>query len=264
LSLTVQVNQLSFSPTKSENLTRIIQLLSESQADLDVFPEYCMGMPDKGLSKGFVEENAEPIEGEFAQEIIKSTKSRRSSVVFTMFLREDKSIYNVAVLATAGRIEALYRKIHLFDAFGYEESALFALGKSLAIATLGPFKVGLAICFDLRFPELFRAMACRGVNLFVVPSGWYKGKHKIDQWNVLNKARAHENLSYLVAANQTFPNFIGHSLAASPMGCKIDELKTGQTNFKVKLDLQEVQSARRLLPTVLSPQGLRSSHYQDV
>jgi predicted amidohydrolase len=264
VSLTAQINQVSFSPSKSENLVRILHLIAESNADLDVFPEYCMGMPVEGLCKSFVEENAEPIEGEFAQKIIESTKNRLSSVVFTTFLREGKSVYNSAVLAKAGKIEAIYRKIHLFDAYGYEESAFFVSGKTLPVSEVGPFKVGLAVCFDLRFPELFRAMACRGVNLFVVPSGWYKGEHKIDQWRVLTKARAHENLSFLVAANQTFPQFIGHSLVASPMGYAKEELKKLQTSFVVKLELQEILAARRLLPTILnSKRDFYSNLYRD-
>ena len=264
MSLTVQVNQISFCAAKSQNHEKMLQLISESKADLDVFPEYCMGMPLEGLNKGFIEENAEAIEGEFAQKIIESTKRRLSAAVFTMFLRESKSIYNAAVLAKAGKIEAIYRKIHLFDAYGYEESALFASGKSLAIAEIGPFKVGLAVCFDLRFPEFFRAMAYRGVNLFLVPSAWYKGKHKIDQWRILTKARAHENVSYLIAANQTLPQFIGHSLAASPLGFALEELKTFQTSFAVRLDLQELQAARRLLPTILnSERDFYSKLYKD-
>jgi deaminated glutathione amidase len=264
VSLTAQINQISFSPSKSENLVRILHLIAESNADLDVFPEYCMGMPIEGLNKSFVEENAEPIDGEFAQKIIESTETRLSSVVFTMFLREGKSVYNAAVLAKAGDIEAIYRKIHLFDAYGYDESAFFASGKILAISEVGPFKVGLAVCFDLRFPELFRAMTCRGVNLFIVPSGWYKGKHKIDQWRVLTKARAHENLSFLVAANQTLPQFIGHSLVASPMGYSREELKTPQTSFAVRLELQEILATRRLLPTILnSKRDFYSNLYRD-
>ncbi len=256
LSLAVQINQFSFSEVKADNLKRILQSLHESKADLVVFPEYCMGIPINGVDKDFVEQNAEALDGEFAQRIINATKACRCSVVFTMFLREGKSIYNAAIFAKAGNVEAIYRKINLFDAYGYQESEFFAPGNSLAIASIGPFKIGLAVCFDLRFPELFREMAKCGVNLFVVPSGWYKGKHKIDQWRVLTAARAHENMAYLVASNQTLPHFIGHSLAASPMGYALEELKTLQSKFVVKLQLKDIEDTRRLLPTVLSKRDL--------
>ena len=251
MSLNLRINQVSFSQVKAENLNKILRLISESTADIDIFPEYCMGVPNGELDRGFVEENAESAEGKFAHDIVTATESRGSAVVFTMFLKEGKAIYNAAILARAGRIETVYKKIHLFDAYGYEESALFASGNSLALAEVGPFKVGLAVCFDLRFPELFRAMAYKGANMFVVPSGWYRGKYKITQWKVLSGARAHENVSYLVAADQTLPHFIGHSLVTSPMGYAIAELKAEQASFTVKLDLEEIQAARRLLPTAL-------------
>ena len=250
MSLTVRVNQLSFSPRKEENMKKILHLISESDAHLDVFPEYSMGMPSGGIDGSFVRENAEPIDGEFVQKIVDGTLRRKSAVVFTTFLRENDAVYNAAVLAKSGRIHVLYKKIHLFDAFGYRESAIFTSGNALAIADLEPFRMGLAVCFDLRFPEIFRAMAFKGVNLFIVPSGWYKGEYKIEQWRALVAARAHENVSYLVAADQTNPSFIGHSTVISPLGYAIKELNHEQASFVVELDFDEIRKARHLLPMI--------------
>ncbi|UCH31682.1 MAG: nitrilase [Candidatus Bathyarchaeota archaeon] len=224
--------------------------MEDSDAHLDVFPEYAMGVPPEGLNKEYIQKNAEPLDGEFVTKILEKTSQKQSSAVFTMFLREGSVVYNAAILAETGRIKAVYKKIHLFDAFGYRESELFAPGKEMATTEFKGFQVGLAVCFDLRFPELFRQMAYRGVSLFIVPSAWYLGKHKLEQWRILVKARAHENTSFLVAINQTKPFFIGHSMGASPFGYAIQELGEGQTSFFIELDRKEIENAQKLVPTI--------------
>jgi len=249
-SLTVRVNQLSFARDKQENLGRILTLIGESGAQLDVFPEYCMGLPEGGLGRGFVQENAEPIEGEFVTKIAGATRQRNSAAVFTVFLKEGDAVANAAVLVKAGRVECVYRKIHLFDAFGYRESDMFAPGSALAIAEIGPFKVGLAVCFDLRFPEIFRIMARKGVDLFIVPAGWYAGDHKVEQWQALTSARAHENVSFLAAADQAGPAFAGHSVAVSPLAERAKELGDSEGSFCVTLAAGDVDAARRTVPVL--------------
>lgn len=250
MTLSINCHQLSFSSTKTENLRKILCVIEDSDGYLDIFPEYAMGVPQDGLSRSYVLENAEPLSGEFVAKILEKTLQKQSSAVFTVFLKENRAVYNAAILAETGKIRAVYKKIHLFDAFGYKESELFSSGRKLAIAELGGFNVGLAVCFDLRFPELFRAMAYRGVNLFIVPSAWYKGDHKLGQWRVLVLARAHENTSYLVAVNQTNPLFIGHSMVASPLAYALREVGQEQTSFSVVLDRKEIQEARKSVPTI--------------
>ncbi|UCE44039.1 MAG: hypothetical protein JSV57_00650 [Candidatus Bathyarchaeota archaeon] len=250
MTLSINCHQLSFSPDKEKNLKRIIKILEESQAHLDIFPEYAMGWPLSGLSRDFVEDYAEPLEGRFVTSIVEKTEQKGFSAVFTTFLREEDAVYNAAVFAEQGQIRAIYRKIHLFDAFGHHESQLFTAGNQLAVLSFRGFTVGLAVCFDLRFPELFRSMAYKGTNLFIVPSAWYKGEHKLEQWRVLTRARAHENTSYLVAVGHSEPSFIGHSLVASPLARIIKEVGGGQISFTLSLDRQEVDEARDLVPTI--------------
>jgi predicted amidohydrolase len=250
MTLSINCHQLSFSSTKTENLGKILRVIEDSDGYLDVFPEYAMGVPQHGLSRSYVLENAEPLSGEFVTKILKKTSQKHSSAVFTTFLKEGDAVYNAAILVETGKIKAVYKKIHLFDAFGYKESELFSSGRKLAIAELRGFNVGLAVCFDLRFPELFRAMAYRGVNLFIVPSAWYKGEHKLEQWRVLVLARAHENTSYFVAVNQTDPFFTGHSIVASPLAYALREASEGQSSFAVELNMKEIQEARKSVPTI--------------
>lgn len=250
MTISICCHQLSFSSVKNVNLAKMLHAMEDSDAYLDVFPEYAMGLPSNGLDERFVKENAEPLEGEFVSKILQKTRRKKTSVVFTVFLKENGVVYNTAILAEIGKIKAVYRKIHLFNAFGYRESRLFAPGSALAITKLKEFKVGLAICFDLRFPELFRSMAYKGVNLFIVPSAWYSGKYKLEQWRILTKARAHENTSYLIAVNQPSPPFTGHSIIASPMADAIKEIGEDPTSFSLELNLKEIEAAITAIPII--------------
>lgn len=243
----MRVFQLALGPDKRANLARVLELLDSSDADLNVFPEYLMGVGPGGVTAEYVRALAEPLDGEFASSLVEKTRERGFAAVFTVYLREGGRVSNAAVLADRGRVLAVYRKIHLFDAFGYRESSVFAPGSEPAVARLGDFVVGLAVCFDLRFPELFRAMARAGANLFVVPSAWYRGRHKLEQWRALTAARAHENLAYLVAADQAGKSFIGRSVAVDPWGRALAELGEEEGVLAAELDPSEVEEAREVV-----------------
>ncbi len=246
----IGLHQLIFSDNKRENLKKIVTAIEGSDADLDVFPEYAMGVSKGGVTREFVEKTAEPLEGPFISEIIEKTRELGKNAVFTAYLKEGESIFNAALLAEKGNVNLIYRKIHLFDAYGYRESDVFTSGTRLAIKTVGSFKVGLAVCFDLRFPELFRAMAYKGVELFIVPASWYRGKYKHVQWLALTAARAHENLAFLVAVNQTGEIFSGRSLVATPMGHILVDLGEDEKSLTIDIYVEEVKKARRLVPTL--------------
>jgi predicted amidohydrolase len=122
--------------------------------------------------------------------------------------------YNrIRVIGPTGETEQ-YTKNHLIPAFN-EPSTMIA-GQRLTTLELGGFKVGLAICFDLRFPELFRLYAVGGVNLFVLPSAWPGSRAYA--WELLSKARAAENQAYVLAVNHAEEPFGAPSLAIDPLG----------------------------------------------
>jgi len=265
MGLTAAVHQLSFKGSKKENLQTILSHIEDSFQYLNVFPEYCMGVPSEGLTRTYVFENAEPIEGEFVSKIVSRTLEKECAAVFTTYLKEKGEVYNAAVLAERGRVKAVYRKMHLFDAFGYRESEIFSPGEEVTVVEFQGFVLGLAICFDLRFPEIFRLMAYKGVNLFIVPSGWYRGKYKVEQWRALTASRAHENVSFLVAVDQTAPFFIGHSIIVSPFGYVIKELDEAEACFNITLDYDEVSLARETIPSIaLSKPKLYMQFYQSL
>lgn len=209
-----------------------------------------MGLPRSGITPLYIKKNAEYLNENFVTAILKKTEQQKTAVIFTIYLKEKNHIYNAAILAKNGEIITIYKKIHLFDAFGYKESDIFSPGSHIALATINSFKVGLAICFDLRFPELFRIMAQKGAELFAIPSAWYLGEHKLEQWNILTKARSHENNTYLVAVNQPPPKFTGNSIITSPFATTIKQAKTQETTLLVNLNKQILKESKKLIPTI--------------
>lgn len=143
------------------------------------------------------------------------------------FARQQEMVIGAGVLEQAGALYAnrmyllgpkgqlaRYTKTHLIPAFGEPETMV--PGQELVSLELGGFRVGLSICFDLRFPELFRAYAVDGVTLFLVPSAWPASRSYA--WELLTKARAAENQAYLIAVNHAEEPFGAASLAIDPMG----------------------------------------------
>ncbi|MCS7143045.1 MAG: carbon-nitrogen hydrolase family protein [Aigarchaeota archaeon] len=248
----VALLQTSPTPKKADNLHRILDLLNDMPpgTDLAVLPEFCMGTPERGPDKRYVEDNAEGMDGEFVSSLRSAARERSTWIVANFYERaRDGGFYdtNVAV-DRSGNIVSTYRKIHLFDAFGYRESSVFRPGQDISVFDLGEFKVGLAICFDVRFPELFRRMALMGANLFVISSAWYGGPNKEWQWRLMCAARSSENVAYLVAVDNAAAPFIGKSLVADPYGSIILELGEREGVAVLELSADEVRRARERLP----------------
>lgn len=134
-------------------------------------------------------------------------------------LRRDDGIYNkTMVIGPHGQTVAAYEKLHLFTMMG--EERFFAAGPSRRSFALGGLPVGLAICYDLRFPELFRALALEGAQVIFLPAEWPAAR--ADHWLTLTRARAIENQLYLCAVNCVGEHrgnpFYGHSLLIGPSG----------------------------------------------
>ena len=118
-----------------------------------------------------------------------------------------------------GRLVAAYRKLHLFDALSMRESDTLVSGAALPpVINFGGIRVGFAICYDLRFPELFRYLADQGAQLVIVSAAWYQGAMKEDHWLTLLRARAIENACYVAGCDLVGPAFCGRSTLFDPFG----------------------------------------------
>jgi len=167
--------------------------------------------------------------------------------------------FNTSVLIGAGGEDlAAYRKIHMFDVevggVSYRESEHEEPGEEIVTATAGGLPLGLSVCYDLRFPELFRILAVRGARLFTVPSAFTLATGR-DHWEVLLRARAIENQAFLLAPNQVGeapPHFnsYGRSAIVDPWGvvlaCAADE----ECCASAELDLAAQERIRESLPSL--------------
>lgn len=168
----------------------------------------------------------------------------------TLFSWEGESLQNQLVVLNRGDVVASYKKMHLFEGLG--ERTAFRAGRTptLMETALGP--AGFAICYDLRFPELFRWYARRGAALFILPSQW--PQPRIEHWRLLARARAVENLAFFVGVNAAASSApdrqYGHSLVVDPWGEIIWEAGQEEMVEIVTLDAARLREAREHLPAI--------------
>jgi predicted amidohydrolase len=162
-----------------------------------------------------------------------------------------------------GELVATYRKIHLFDVdvggHRYRESEAEEPGEEPVVARLEGWPIGLTVCYDLRFPELYRILALEGAELVTVPAHFtlYTGK---DHWHVLLRARAIENQNYVAAAAQigeTIPGkpSYGRSLIVDPWGTVVAQAPDEETVIGAELDRERLLDVRRNLPSLANRQA---------
>jgi len=159
------------------------------------------------------------------------------------------------LLSPQGEILANYRKIHLFG-FNSKETQLLNNGHQVVVADTPLGKIGLATCYDLRFPELFRRMVEQGAELFLVSSAW--PYPRLEHWIMLNRVRALENQCFLVSSNSVGMNrgsqFVGHSMMVNPWGIILASGGDEEVVLKADIDLNEVKSARARFPALADRQ----------
>ena len=232
----------------AENRERLAELTPEG-SDLVVFPEAFardFGEPGADLSGA-----AEPVDGPFATEVARVAEERGTTVLAGMFERAGDPRRPVNTLVLRGAAHADYRKIHLYDSFGYRESDSLTAGPlTTTVVDLAGFKVGLMTCYDLRFPELARALVADGAEVLVVPAAWVAGPRKVDHWTTLARARAIENTAYVVGVGQPGPRYTGHSIVVDPLGEVLAEAGEKPETLSVTLDPTRVAEARRTNPSL--------------
>jgi predicted amidohydrolase len=251
--------QLPVSPDPQVNLSRVRDALDEAArggAALAVFPEATMVRFGSDLRAA-----AEPLDGPFCSELAASCASAGVAAVVGVFEpAPDGRVYNTAVaFSDAGSLVAAYRKLHLFDALGQRESDLVAPGSDVVIATLGDVPVGLQVCYDIRFPELTRALAVRGAALVTVSAAWQAGLFKEEHWVTLLRARAIENTVWIAASGQVpdpeakptrAPTGVGRSMLIDPLGVIRADLGPAPGVLVLEADMSLVKSVRAALPSL--------------
>jgi predicted amidohydrolase len=164
---------------------------------------------------------------------------------------EGKYYNSSYLLSPEGEVLANYRKIHLFG-YHSRENEILSRGDAVVVAETPMGNLGLATCYDLRFPELFRRMIEKGAHGFLITSAW--PHPRLEHWILLNRVRALENQSFLVSANAVGLNrgtqFVGHSMAVDPWGHVVASGEEDELTLRVELDLDEVSRARDQFPAL--------------
>jgi predicted amidohydrolase len=164
--------------------------------------------------------------------------------------------YNGALLIdAAGQLRAAYRKTHLYDAHNVRESDIYTPGDTLAKSVETPWgKLGIGICYELRFPEVARQAALAGASLMVFPAAWVDGPGKLDHWRTLLRARAIENELFVVGccrpqAPHVSPlTWVGHSMVVDPLGNVLAEAGDAEELLLATVDTEDVTRARDAMP----------------
>lgn len=239
-----------------EEVARHVARAAKQGATLVVFPEATMCR--FGVSLKPV---AEPLDGPWATRVRELAVQHDIVVAAGMFTPGDGGRVTNTLLVTGRGIDTAYDKIHLYDAFGFAESDTVAPGSEPVTVTVDGVTVGLTICYDVRFPELFRALADRGASVVIVPASWGAGPGKVEQWRLLARARALDATTFVLAADQAdpaalgidagkAPRGVGHSLVVSPLGVVVDELGPEPGLLVADVDPADVESVRETLPVL--------------
>jgi len=251
----VAIAQVKSSSDKNENLERAQTLIKEAKAngaELVAFPEFLMAFSPASQSAGELTQVAESTDGPFISSLRKAAKASAIAVIATIYesCAVPNRVFDTAVWIDArGNIASVYRKLHLYDAFGFKESDKFHAGDDTApLVDTGENRFGIMICYDLRFPEMARLLTLAGANTLVAPSGWVQGDLKLEHWQTMIRARALENGCYVVAPAQVGNIYIGHSMAVDPLGRTLVDLGEKEGMAIVELDLNLLRETREKLP----------------
>ena len=255
----VQLNTTQDAGRNRATAERLLREAAAAGARLAVLPEKWnrLGDPEAMAAQ------AEPLDGPsitWARELARELGI--DLVAGSIVERDGEDVFNTSVhISPDGEIAAVYRKIHLFDVevggTAYRESATESPGEQIVSSALANGTgLGLSVCYDLRFPELYRILAVRGARILVIPSAFTLPTTR-DHWEVLVRARAIENQCFVIAANQWgthAPGLAsgGRSLIVDPWGVVLAQAADGERAITAELDLGAQSGMRARLPALAS------------
>lgn len=254
--------QMGTTKTVQEAIEQIESLILQSKAehvDLLVLPEECVSLGLSDEAKMALSQ-----ESTVLQRLQDMAKLHRLWLVvgsLPVYAENNRFYSTLFVLDDRGEIRAQYQKIHLFDvsvsdSVTFKESRLVQPGSKVQCVDTPFGTLGLSICYDLRFPELYRALVAKGAQIILVPSA-FTPQTGVDHWHVLLRARAIENLCYVCAPDHSGVRLngegtYGHSLIVDPWGRVLAEKEKGTGIITVMIDLDAQHSLRNRFPVLQS------------
>ena len=225
---------------------------ADDGARLVVLPEYASGWDPRGVGP----DHAEPLDGPFVTGLAEAARTAGVTVLAGVTLpgrTPDRAVNAVVALDPDGAVLGIYRKVHLYDAFGHRESERLEPGPSGApplVVDVDGLGLGVMTCYDLRFPESARRLVDAGAHVLVVPAAWAAGPGKADQWRALAVARAIENTSVVLGVGQAGRGVVGGSLAVAADGRVMDALGSAPGLLVVDVAASDVATVRERNPSL--------------
>ena len=251
----IAVVQFKASTKKEDNLKKILNYIEDAAkkgAVLCTFPEFMMFYTPSTQSARELSALSESINGNFVKTIARAAKQNSIEVIGTLYEKNKSKdrVYDTSFLINSnGKLVSKYRKIHLYDALGFKESKKLASGSQLPKPQKSKVgKIGMMICYDLRFPEISRILASAGTKVLVAPSAWVKGEMKEKHWIAINITRAIENGCYIVSPDQVGNIYCGRSIVVDPFGKILLDMKKKQGMAIIKISDEQIQKVRKVLP----------------
>jgi predicted amidohydrolase len=240
----VQMNVFPGRPEK--NIARASSFLEEAcknGAQVAILPELWLS----GYVLNRVQDFASPLGEGYFQEVAALARKYSIYLIGSTLEEKDGRFYNTAtIFSPEGELLGAYRKIHLYAPM--DETKFLSPGDETPIFSLPWGKTALAICYDLRFPELFRLYTLKGAEIIFIPAHW--PEKRIAHWRLLLRARAVENQLFVVGCNRTKNEFGGWSGAYSPLGEAIAEGGKDEEVLLASLNMEEVSWLREKFPAL--------------
>lgn len=250
----VAVCQFAPGDDPAANRARVAALIADAArrgARVIVLPEYSnyfVNPFDDTLAP-----NSEALDGAFVAALQTAAVAHDVTVVAGLLESADAGrVHNTVVAVSDAGVQAVYRKQHLYDAFGQKESDWIASGAlgDAAVFEVDGIRFGLMTCYDLRFPEVARTLADAGVDAMVVPAEWVRGPLKEHHWNTLLTARAIENTVYVIAADHPGPIGVGFSRVIDPQGVVVAGVSAGEGVAVASVDPALIARTRETNPAL--------------
>ncbi|MBS1263575.1 MAG: Nitrilase [Methanonatronarchaeales archaeon] len=243
MKLSISLVQAAFEGAGEENLEKAVSLAGAADGDIVVLPELWSGASFETLENDAL--TRDEVEAAFS-----GASQGRAVLAGSVGEERGDGFYNTSFLLVDGEVAAEYSKLHLF--FEGREAGRMEPGDSVVTADVGGVRAGLSICYDLRFPELYRGQLDGGAVLLLVPSAW--PLRRLTHWNLLTRARAVENQCFVAACNRVGVaedmEMAGHSCVVGPWGNLEAEAGERERVLDVDIDLGDVDTLRERFPVL--------------
>ena len=251
-----------------DNVRNLLANYSDRKPDLIAFPEVW----SSGWECSSFQNCAENLENSITLEFLKNVAIEfNSTVIGGSFIQQTQSgLKNTCpVFSAKGNLVATYDKIHLFSHKGSEEDKYINAGNKLKILDFGCTKVGLSICYDIRFPEIYRRYSSLGVEVFINVAAWLNTKPM--HWDIMHRARAIENQCYMIVANQTGKikgdaYNLGHSMVVDVWGDIVAKLESDENCLYTEICMNKIKELRENFPLLRDRKDLSfaSFDYEEI